>query len=304
LSHMLPQTALQHQSDRSVIATWGPFTLKSAFQPIFRFDEGKLHVAAYEGLARPFRDDGPVPPPAFFRSVPASAGLYVETLTRTLHLMNAATFLDPATLLFVNFNPAVFLDRAVAVSVLQDMRRTLAETHIDPGRIVCEVTEQSATSERMLDIFVSILRDNGFGIAVDDFGVADSDMQRVTALKPDILKFDAQWIARLMDTRPGVALLAVMVEKFTSQGMTVVFEGLEENWQLEIAEEVGANMVQGFVLARPEIVPPSFSTLWAASTPPVAVAEPMDDEPLADTFERRSPAGPAAPRPFGRRAPR
>lgn len=301
MSHLLPDSALQQQVDGTVIANWGLYTLKSAFQPIFRFVEGKLRVAAFEGLARPFRNGEPVPAQEFFRSVPASEGLHVETLTRTLHLHNAATFLDPSTLIFVNFNPAVFVDRAVAISVLQDMRRTLMETGIEPRRIVCEVTEHSATSERMLDIFVSTLRDHGFGIAVDDFGAADSDMQRVAALKPHILKFDAQWIARLMDTRPGVALLAVMVEKFRSQGMTVVFEGLEESWQLEIAEEVGADMVQGYVLARPEIVPSSYmARSGAVDTAPV-VEEGAAAARAFDVAERPLPAGIGTPRPFGKR---
>lgn len=302
MSHLLPDSALQQQ-DGAVVASWGPYTVKSAFQPIFRFVEGKLRVAAFEGLARPFRNGEAVPAQEFFRSVPAGEALHVETLTRTMHLHNAAKFLDPSTLIFVNFNPAVFVDRAVAVSVLQDMRRTLMETGIEPRRIVCEVTEHSATSERMLDIFVSTLRDHGFGIAVDDFGAADSDMQRVSALKPHILKFDAQWIARLMDTRPGVALLAVMVEKFKAQGMTVVFEGLEESWQLDIAEEVGADMVQGYVLARPEIVPSSYmmqsSMAEAVILPEVA---PVAD-PTADVPEKRLPAGSSTPRPFGKRQP-
>ena len=37
--------------------------------------------------------------------------------------------------------------------------------------------------------------------------------------------------------------------EFSLRGIAVVFEGLEESRQLEIAEEVGAHMVQGFVLA-------------------------------------------------------
>src|SRR5690606_30037450 len=70
---------------------------------------------------------------------------------------------------------------------------------------------------------------------------------------------DAQWITRLMDSRPGFALLAVMVREFASRGIRTVFEGIEEPWQLELAEASGAHMVQGYVLARPELAPTSFS---------------------------------------------
>jgi EAL domain-containing protein (putative c-di-GMP-specific phosphodiesterase class I) len=41
-----------------------------------------------------------------------------------------------------------------------------------------------------------------FKIAVDDFGADDSDIQRVTDLNPDILKFDAEWVRRFTETRP------------------------------------------------------------------------------------------------------
>jgi EAL domain-containing protein (putative c-di-GMP-specific phosphodiesterase class I) len=50
-----------------------------------------------------------------------------------------------------------------------------------------------------------------------------------------------------------------MVTSFAEQGIETVFEGIEEGWQLELAERSGATMVQGYVLARPEIAPTSFA---------------------------------------------
>ena len=47
-------------------------------------------------------------------------------------------------------------------------------------------------------------------------------------LKPDIVKFDAKWITRLMESGPGFALLAAMVSSFGEQGIHTVFEGIEE----------------------------------------------------------------------------
>ena len=104
------------------------------------------------------------------------------------------------------------------------------------------------------------LRESGFRIAVDDYGADDSDMARIRDLHPDIVKFDAQWIARLMDSGAGYALLTTMVSTFAEQGIRTVFEGIEESWQLELAEKSGAAMVQGFALARPELAPTNFSS--------------------------------------------
>lgn len=246
------------QDDGTSTGIWGVYVLKSAFQPIFAFHGGKVSIVAFEGLLRPFRDGERIPPGAFFNSIPAGDRLHVETLARTLHLLNAGRFLDPAASIFINFDPSVFCEPSIADHALREMRLVLHEAGIDPRRIVCEVTEQKSASQDTLYGFVAALRGHGFRIAVDDYGADDSDINRIRELKPDIVKFDAHWITHLMESGPGFALLATMVETFASQGIATVFEGIEEGWQLDLAERSGASMVQGYVLARPEIVPTRF----------------------------------------------
>jgi EAL domain-containing protein (putative c-di-GMP-specific phosphodiesterase class I) len=223
--------------------------------------------------------------------------LHVETLTRTLHLLNAGACLPEEASIFVNFDPSVFVDRAIADTALREMRLVLHEAGIDPGRVVCEVTEQRSASQETLYNFVAALRANGFRIAVDDYGADDSDINRIKELRPDIVKFDAHWIANLMDSGAGFALLATMVRAFEQQGIRTVFEGIEEGWQLDLAEKSGASMVQGFVLARPELAPTSFrafgKTAGASAALPAANAEPA-------TLPQVRPVRPA--KVFGRRA--
>lgn len=253
--------ALAHiirQDDGTSTGVWGVFTLKSAFQPIFAFRDGRLELTAFEGLIRPFRDSESISPAAFFHSVPPADKLHVETLTRTLHLLNASACLDPAASVFVNFDPSLFCEPLVARNALRDMRLVLHEAGIEAGRIVCEVTEQRTASETALHAFVHELRDHGFRIAIDDYGAEESGIQRINQLHPDIVKFDAHWISRLMSSAPGAALLETMVREFHARGILSLFEGLEEPWQLELAEQCGVDMVQGYVLARPEIVPANF----------------------------------------------
>jgi len=251
--------------DGSSSGVWGGYTLQTAFQPIFAFGEGgKLSLAAFEGLIRPQRDGAPVPPPAFFSNMASSDRMHVETLTRTIHLLNAGVFLDPSSLVFVNFDPSLFSDRMLTERILREMRLVLHEAGIEPSRIVCEVTEQRTSSDTALFQFVQALRDNGYLIAVDDYGSEDSSIQRINDLEPDIVKFDAQWITRLMNSRPGNALLEAMVADFRAKGIINLFEGIEEPWQLELAEKCGVDMVQGYVLARPEIVPVNFAMFPSA----------------------------------------
>jgi len=268
LSRSVGHAHIIRHADGTASGVWGITALRSAFQPIFAFGEdGKLSVVAFEGLLRPERDGEGVSPPSFFAAVPPADRMHVETLARTLHLVNAGAFLDPRASLFINFDPSLFSDRELTEAVLHDMRRVLNEAGIAAGRIVCEVTEQPTASSRALYNFVQALRANGFRIAIDDYGAEDSGIERINDLKPDIVKFDAQWIARLMSTKPGNALLAAMVAEFRAKGILNLFEGIEEPWQLELAEQCGVDMVQGYVLARPQLVPTSFAAFGAAAMP-------------------------------------
>lgn len=244
--------------DGTSTGVWGLYTLKSAFQPIFAFEDGKLSIAAFEGLIRPFRDGEPQAPGQFFATCPPADRLHIEALTRTLHLLNAGACLPEDASIFINFDPSVFIDRAVSDSALREMRLVLHEAGIDPKRVVCEVTEQRSASKAALSDFVEALKANGFRIAVDDYGADESDINRIKELKPDIVKFDAHWITQLMESGAGFALLMTMVAAFEGRGIRTVFEGIEESWQLDLAEKSGASMVQGYVLAKPEIAPTSF----------------------------------------------
>ncbi|QDC00193.1 EAL domain-containing protein [Mesorhizobium sp. 8] len=282
--------------DGTSSGVWGVYALKSAFQPIFAFNDGRLEIAAFEGLIRPFRDGEPQSPQNFFSTCPARDRLHVETLTRTLHLLNAGACLPVEAAVFVNFDPSVFVDRAISDQALRDMRLVLHEAGIDPRRVVCEVTEQRSTSQETLFQFVDALRASGFRIAVDDYGADDSDIGRIKDLKPDIVKFDAQWLTRLMDSGPGFALLATMVRTFEEQDIRTVFEGIEESWQLDLAEKSGASMVQGYALARPEVVPTSFGA-FGPDGAETAAAEAREPRPQSAT----APANGRRARAFGRR---
>ncbi len=184
---------------------------------------------------------------------------------------------------------------------LRDTRLVMHEAGIHPSRIVCELTEQTSGGRATLHFFVEMLRAHGFRIAVDDYGVDDSDMARIDELRPEIVKFDARWISRRMLSGPGFALLETMVSTFARRGIATVFEGLEETWQIELAERCGASMVQGFVLARPELAPTGFSVF--SRSPGVAIVG--EDATAPD----RAPAPLSAPAPrlhqpvraFGRR---
>lgn len=288
---------ISRQANGTAVAVWGRFLLRSAFQPIYAFTGGKLKIAAYEGLIRPFEAGKAVSPAAFFNSITAIDRFRIETVTRTLHVFNASTRIGDEASLFLNFDPSVFTDSVIADNALKDLRLVLHEAGIDPVRVVCELTEKKSGSDEAMFSFVQALRANRFRIAVDDYGADDSDMGRIEDIKPDIIKFDAAWITRLMESDPGAALLAAMVEKFRAAGIRTVFEGLEERWQLDLADRCGVDMVQGFILAQPELVTGEEPTSSSVSARAASEFGASNAAPVPLRASSR------LARPFGRRAP-
>jgi EAL domain-containing protein (putative c-di-GMP-specific phosphodiesterase class I) len=299
LARSLALSHLVRAEDRTWFGVWGLYQLRSAFQPIFAFANGGLSLYAFEGLIRPARNGEMLSPPAFFSTFTALERFHVETLTRNLHLLNAAQCLNEGNSVFVNFDPAVFVEPALADSALRDMRLVLHEAQIDPQRIVCEVTENKVASDETFTALVRALREHGFRIAVDDYGADDSDMSRIQELSPDIVKFDGFWISRLMETGAGIALLKAMVGEFEQRGIRTLFEGLEEPWQVEVSEACGVSMVQGYALGRPQTVPANFDTFDVVRLADMAGA-PADDEKETGRAVANG-SGLRKPRVFGRR---
>lgn len=248
------------QDDRGFYTTsYGPFVLRSAFQPIFsQNDQGHLTIEAFEALIRAQQDGKPVSPYDFFSKIEQADAVTVDTLCRELHILNMGKLGRRKARLFINFNPGLFdqvadidaeVDRMVDVTIRAGLR---------PGRIVCEITEQGSGDDEALQRLVTGLRSRLFKIAVDDYGADDSDSKRVNELKPDVIKFDAAWVSRFTETSAGQGLLKLMVEQFIERGITVLFEGLEEDHQIEFCQTIGVQLMQGYALARPVIVPATF----------------------------------------------
>jgi EAL domain-containing protein (putative c-di-GMP-specific phosphodiesterase class I) len=241
----LSELHIRRHDDGSYAAIWGPFLLKTAFQPIFEMGAGPTRIGAFEALCRPFRDGVATTPEKFFPLVPPSDAFRVELQTRAVHVLNAPAVLTDSEGLYLNFDPSMFADKSSVETALNILEETMAIANMDRKRVVCEVTEHKTSEDNLLQL-VGQLRSRGFRIAIDDYGSHESDMARVRKLSPDIVKFDAQWIASLMDSgAAGADLLKDMIQMFSDRGITTLFEGIEFGWQLDLAVECGVEFVQG-----------------------------------------------------------
>lgn len=127
----------------------------------------------------------------------------------------------------------------------------LARHGVAAPRVVFEIVELNGNNQRLAEA-VQTYRAVGARIAVDDFGAGYSQLDRVLALQPDILKLDMRLFQAAAKGGPSsevVKALALMAEK---TGCWIIAEGVETEAELQFALECGARYVQGFLFAAAE----------------------------------------------------
>ncbi len=166
------------------------------------------------------------------------------------------------------------------------MRLAAHEAGMTADRIVCEISEKKASDTQMVADFAYHMHDIGFRVALDDYGAGDSDIDRVKLIKPDYVKFEAGWVRDFMQNSAGAALLRVIVSQFRNDGIEPVFEGLETSWQVELCEELGVLLMQGYVLAKPELAPTTFDARFPELGSEYFSAPARSDRNAAPAFSR------------------
>jgi EAL domain-containing protein (putative c-di-GMP-specific phosphodiesterase class I) len=301
---------LLQQEDGSWTAAYGPFVLHSALQPIFSQDaNGNLDIQAFEGLIRPMRGEDTVRPADFFSQVPRNELVSVDSLCRTLHIFNTGALHRRNAKLFLSFQPGLFVNSADIRREAELMKLSSTEAGMSPDRIACKISRRGTETAEMPMDLVEELRGHGFRIAIDEYGADQRDAERLNVLRPDYVKFEAEWVKDFLENSAGSALLRHIVRTFQEQGILSIFEGLEDMRQVEICGHLEVPLLQGYAMARPQLAPTTFNdeypetgTSFAATPKPAADLERYNPElhmPKAPTGSYGSPLRKSAT--FGKR---
>lgn len=133
-----------------------------------------------------------------------------------------------------------------------------------PKNIVIEINESSVDNLDSLESFTNNYRKNGFLIALDDVGVGFSNLDRISIIKPDIIKLDASLIRNIQDNYHKQEIFKCITSLANRIGSIVVAEGIENEIELNYAIEFGVHLIQGYFFSKPEFI--SSSTLLKINT--------------------------------------
>ncbi|WP_058302953.1 putative bifunctional diguanylate cyclase/phosphodiesterase [Gorillibacterium timonense] len=156
------------------------------------------------------------------------------------------------------------LTMSVNISLLQLMQTdfceqvldTLQEYGLRPDCLELELTESLfIESYDAVVAKLNVLREANVRIALDDFGTGYSSLSYLTHLPISTLKIDKSFIDTLLSDRNQAILVDQIIQIGKRIGMCTVAEGVEREEQLIRLQELGCDMVQGFLCSRP--IPPA-----------------------------------------------
>lgn len=230
------RAALEASFDEAVGSMW------LAFQPIVRPRERGVY--AYEALLRSREPSLPNPMAMF--DAAARLGRLTEfgRVLRQRTAETAAALTLGGAKLFVNVHP-----HDLAEETLYDPGAPLSRM---ADQVVLEITERtSLASVGNVPARIARLRALGFGIAIDDLGAGYAGLSSFTQLNPEAVKIDMALVRDVHREPTKQRLIRSVIALCGDLGIDVVAEGVEPREERDQLHQLGCELYQGYLFARP-----------------------------------------------------
>jgi EAL domain-containing protein (putative c-di-GMP-specific phosphodiesterase class I) len=229
--------------------------LRVHYQPIVGVADGRVHGA--EALLRWQHPEHGLIMPAHFIPVAEESGLIVPigawVLREACHQAAAwqreLGWSEPLEI-SVNLSARQLLHSDLLKTVTEVLDGSALDAH--NVSLCIEVTESMvmedpASSARTLQELKAL----GVRVGMDDFGTGYSSLAYLRRFPFDIIKIDREFVAELPSAEAR-AIIGSIVELAGALGLTAVAEGVETPEQLGVLRDVGCELAQGFLFARPQ----------------------------------------------------
>ncbi|GGR22382.1 sensor domain-containing protein [Deinococcus ruber] len=220
------------------------------YQPQVRVQDGT--VCGAEALLRWEHPVLGVVAPDEFIVVAEATGLIVRLGNWVLRraCQDARRWKHPTLRLSVNISAV----QLAQVSFPEMVRTALQQSGWPAERLVLEITETGFLTDLALtQTSLQSLRAQGVRVSLDDFGTGYSSLAQVLELPLDEVKIDRRFMQALDDSLPGSAGARAIVQSTVALssvlGLTVVAEGVERETQREVLEQLGCEVMQGWLVA-------------------------------------------------------
>jgi diguanylate cyclase (GGDEF)-like protein/PAS domain S-box-containing protein len=223
------------------------------YQPIVDTHSG--HLVAAEALVRWNHPSRGLLAPIEFITVAEDTGLIVPlgeyvlcSAVRQTQQWKHDGVVDQDFYVSVNLSAHQLHDGGLVESVA----RALDESGLSPEGLVLEVTESVLVENRAVTVpRLLTLRTLGVRLAIDDFGTGYSSLSYLADLPINFVKIDKSFIDRMTPDVEGSAVVRGVVDLSHAMGFTCIAEGVEEEVQRRVLDEIDCDFIQGYLFARP-----------------------------------------------------
>jgi diguanylate cyclase (GGDEF)-like protein/PAS domain S-box-containing protein len=269
------QTERRNEYKRDLVASLGRDQLYLVYQPIVRLSDGRT-VGAEALLRWDHHIYGNVAPNEFI-PLAEQTGVIIPIGAWAIEqaCLSAVGWADDSMFVTVNVS-GVQLREA---SFVDGVRRSLALSGLEPGRLVLEITESTLIDDNDLATRqLTELRSFGIRTALDDFGTGYSSLAYVQRLPLDIIKIDKEFVQSVDELR-SQALANTIVDMARNLGLRTVAEGVESESQAVELARLGCEFAQGYLFFKP-LSTVAMTALAEFEHQPIA-SEPVAPEPVA-----------------------
>ncbi len=226
-------------------------SITTHFQPIFSVPQRS--VVGMEALTRGVGPGGFLIPPLKLFAMAAAERLSapVEELCRWNAVQTFAR-LDSRPddlLLFLN------LDLVASPSpeaMLADLEALIRVCGLEPRSLAVEFLEARLDDVGRFAELATALRKRGFLVVLDDVGAGHSNLDRIPLFRPDVIKIDRSLITGIQSDFYKQETFKSLVSLCRRIGALVVAEGVETEGEAVTVLALGADLLQGFFLCRPQ----------------------------------------------------
>ena len=237
------RTMLEDELRQALLTRNGLFV---CYQP--QVSVGSCRIVGFEALVRWRRQDGELVPTQEFVAIAEETGLIRQLGAFVLSDAVAVARRRPDLFLSVNLSPM----QLHAPGFAQAVARTVQAAGVAPQQIELEITEGVLLGDdEVTHSTLDQLRQFGFRIALDDFGVGYSSLSYLRRLHVDKIKIDRSFIENIESDPEALALAACIVILGQAIGVTVTAEGIETPEQKRLMSTAGCNGLQGYLFSRP-----------------------------------------------------
>lgn len=152
----------------------------------------------------------------------------------------------------ISVNLSRFHLRNSGTEICREYQEIKEKYEIPDGLVEIELTETMLLEDNQFSFVKKILdnfREQGFKVALDDFGFGYSSLAVLKDFEVDVLKLDRAFF--INESKKSRKIVANMISLAHDLDMSVVAEGIEKGEQVETLRNLGCDTIQGYVYSKP-----------------------------------------------------